>query len=157
MLSNCDRAGLHLAQTLADDRQRGRMWHLGLPGQSFHSHQVRLQDQSTLLAGFCSRDTLTSDSGSRQPAVSVPTRGWSSFNSGFGDWGFLWLEFTWVTTVPAGFCWLQATEREQMSLLCFSQFALIRSNQGVGAAAGIRGEIKLPQAQSRLSQAREYH
>lgn len=30
-----------------------------------------------------------------------------------------------------------------MCLLCFSQFALIRSNQGDGAAAGICGEIKL--------------
>jgi hypothetical protein len=36
--------------------------------------------------------------------------------------------------------------REQMSLLCFSQFALIRSNQGNGAAAGLCGEIKLPLA-----------
>lgn len=36
--------------------------------------------------------------------------------------------------------------REQMSVLCFSQFALIRSNQGNGAAAGLCGEIKLPLA-----------
>lgn len=33
-----------------------------------------------------------------------------------------------------------------MSLLRFSWFALIRSNQGDGAAAGICGEIKLPLA-----------
>lgn len=33
-----------------------------------------------------------------------------------------------------------------MSLLQFSQFALIRSNQGDAAAAGICGEIKLPLA-----------
>lgn len=33
-----------------------------------------------------------------------------------------------------------------MSLLRFSQFALIRSNQGDGAAAGTCGEIRLPLA-----------
>jgi hypothetical protein len=33
-----------------------------------------------------------------------------------------------------------------MSLLHFSQFALIRSNQGDGASAGLCGEIKLPLA-----------
>lgn len=36
--------------------------------------------------------------------------------------------------------------REQMSLLCGSQFALIRSNQGNGAAAGLCREITLPLA-----------
>ena len=53
-----------------------------------------------------------------------------------------------VTTSTAGLCRLPVTEREQMSLLCSSQFALIRSNQGIGTAAGICGEIKLPLARA---------
>lgn len=63
---------------------------------------------------------------------------------------FPYLEFT-STLVSSDHtnCRLLLTlsdRREQMSLLCFSQFALIRSNQGNGAAAGLCGEIKLPLA-----------
>lgn len=61
--------------------------------------------------------------------------------------GLPYLEFTFTLVFSDhADCRLLLTlsdRREQMSLLCFSQFALIRSNQGNGAAAGLCGEIKL--------------
>lgn len=63
---------------------------------------------------------------------------------------FPYLEFAFASVLSdhtdCGLLPTLSDRREQMSLLCFSQFALIRSNQGNGAAAGLCGEIKLPLA-----------
>lgn len=63
---------------------------------------------------------------------------------------FPYLEFTgalvWSDHTDCRLLLTLSDRREQMSLLCFSQFALIRSNQGNGVAAGLCGEIKLPLA-----------
>lgn len=82
-----------------------------------------------------------------------------SFNPGFCHWGFLELGFTSVRVlsdhIDCRFL-LASSDRKRTDVpALLSQFALIRSNQGVGAAAGICGEIKLPLASWCLSQESE--